>query len=107
MLLFPGLCLFFWAVWVSVSYLYGVIGETMSKEGLFTLFVDNLPEFVSLPWFKKLFNNYGVVKDAFIPEKRSKISGRKFGFVRYNCSIFAEVAIARAKAYGVRTKNCL
>ncbi|KAH7840096.1 hypothetical protein Vadar_012527 [Vaccinium darrowii] len=77
----------------------------MSKEGLFTLFVDNLPEFVSLPWFKKLFNNYGVVKDAFIPEKRSKISGRKFGFVWYNCSISAEVAIARANGLWCEDKK--
>lgn len=51
---------------------------------------------MSLSWFKKTFNNYGVVKDAFIPEKRSKISGRKFGFVRYSCSISADVAIAKA-----------
>lgn len=95
-LLLPGCCssseLWCFCFW----HLYGVIGEAMSREGMFTLFVDNLPELVSLSWLKKMFNDYGVVKDAFIPEKRSKISGRKFGFVRYNCSISAEVATARA-----------
>lgn len=34
-------CFCFW-------HLYGVIGEAMSREGMFTLFVDNLPELVSL-----------------------------------------------------------
>lgn len=72
---------------------------------MFTLFVDNLPELVSLSWLKKMFNDYGVVKDAFIPEKRSKISGRKFGFVRYNCSISAEVAIARANGLWCEDKK--
>ncbi|KAH7833078.1 hypothetical protein Vadar_002941 [Vaccinium darrowii] len=77
----------------------------MSREGMFTLFVDNLPELVSLSWLKNMFNNYGVVKDAFIPEKRSKISERKFGFARYNCSISAEVAIARANGLWCEDKK--
>ncbi|KAH7834714.1 hypothetical protein Vadar_018880 [Vaccinium darrowii] len=64
-------------------------------ETIFTLFIDNLPEDVSHSWLKKLFSNYGVVIDAFIPEKRSKVTGRKFGFIRYNCSISAEVAISK------------
>ncbi|KAH7848104.1 hypothetical protein Vadar_033833 [Vaccinium darrowii] len=59
-------------------------------ETIFTLFIDNLPEDVSHSWLKKLFSNYGVVIAAFIPEKRSKVTGRKFGFIRYNCSISAE-----------------
>lgn len=36
------------------------------SSGLFTLFVDNLPEDVGLLWFRKFFNQFGVVKDAFL-----------------------------------------
>ncbi|KAH7845833.1 hypothetical protein Vadar_006570 [Vaccinium darrowii] len=66
------------------------------NEVIFTLFIDNLPEDANQSWLKKLFSSYGVVKDAFIPEKRSKATGRMFGFVRYNCSVSADVAISKA-----------
>ncbi|KAI8567011.1 hypothetical protein RHMOL_Rhmol02G0088100 [Rhododendron molle] len=53
---------------------------------LFPLFVDNLPENVVLLWFRKFFNQFGVLKDAFILVKCSKVTKRRFGFVRYNCA---------------------
>ncbi|KAH7843699.1 hypothetical protein Vadar_019725 [Vaccinium darrowii] len=70
---------------------------------LFTLFIDNLPEDASNSWLKEFFSNYGVVIGTFIPEKRSKATGRKFGFVRYNCSVSADVAIS--KAHGLWCKD--
>ncbi|KAL7237766.1 hypothetical protein ACSBR2_003963 [Camellia fascicularis] len=39
-----------------------------------------------------LFNKFGVVKDVFIPQKRRKATNTRFGFVRYDCSITADVA---------------
>ena len=47
-------------------------GLGSKNQPLFTLFIDNLPEGVDQGWLRKTFNNYGVVKDAFIPYKRSK-----------------------------------
>ncbi|KAL7161381.1 hypothetical protein ACSBR2_041940 [Camellia fascicularis] len=43
-----------------------------------------------------LFSSYGVVKDVFIPNKRRKATGSRFGFVRYDCSIAARVAVQKA-----------
>ncbi|KAH7850355.1 hypothetical protein Vadar_031548 [Vaccinium darrowii] len=69
----------------------------------FTLFVDNLPVDVGILWFRNFFNRFGVVKDAFISSKRSKITNRRFGFIRYNCATSADMAIS--KAHGVWIEN--
>ncbi|KAI8562178.1 hypothetical protein RHMOL_Rhmol03G0014700 [Rhododendron molle] len=61
----------------------------------FTLYVDNIPEFKDHIWLKKTFNKFGVVRDAFIPHKRSKRTGKKFGFVRYDCPTAAGMAVSR------------
>lgn len=65
-------------------------------DKLVTLFIDNLPEKSSHWWLRKVFSNYGSVRDAFIPAKRSSKIGTKFGFVRYDCSVSADMAIFRA-----------
>ncbi|KAL7174982.1 hypothetical protein ACSBR2_028731 [Camellia fascicularis] len=49
------------------------------------------------------FNKFGVVKDAFIPSKRRKVTGSRFGFVRYDCKVAAEMAVL--KANGLRCDN--
>ncbi|KAL7180865.1 hypothetical protein ACSBR1_039845 [Camellia fascicularis] len=43
-----------------------------------------------------LFNKVGVVKDAFIPLKRRKATGSRFGFVRYDCKVATEMAVLKA-----------
>lgn len=65
-----------------------------NKE-IYTLFVDNIPEENDHHWLQRTFNNFGVVKDAFIPWKRSKCTGNKFGFVRFGCPISAGMAVSR------------
>ncbi|KAH7835758.1 hypothetical protein Vadar_029555 [Vaccinium darrowii] len=72
---------------------------------LISLFVDNLPEDVGINWFRKFFSQYGVVKDAYIPFKRSKVSKRRFGFVRYNCLSSAEVAISKANGFWIDNRK--
>ncbi|KAH7856358.1 hypothetical protein Vadar_000558 [Vaccinium darrowii] len=72
---------------------------------LFTIFVDNLPEDVGLIWFRKFFNQYGVVVDAYIPIKRTKVTKRRFGFVRYNCASSAEVAISKANGFWIEDRK--
>lgn len=52
-------------------------------RGIFMVYVDNLPTGVGLPWFHNFFSNFGSVKDAYLPIRRSKCTGNRFGFVRY------------------------
>ncbi|KAL7208280.1 hypothetical protein ACSBR1_030104 [Camellia fascicularis] len=44
----------------------------------------------------KLFTKFGIVKDAFIPFKRRKVTNSRFGFMRYDCRIAVSVAIQKA-----------
>ncbi|KAL7204983.1 hypothetical protein ACSBR2_017996 [Camellia fascicularis] len=43
-----------------------------------------------------IFSNYGIVMDAFIPNKRRKMTRSHFGFVRYSCSVAADIAVQKA-----------
>ncbi|KAH7856731.1 hypothetical protein Vadar_004862 [Vaccinium darrowii] len=52
-------------------------------DGLFTVFVDNLPSSMDVAWLRQLFSPFGCVKDVFIPSKRSSSFNTKFGFVRF------------------------
>ncbi|XP_028124251.1 serine/arginine-rich splicing factor SC35-like [Camellia sinensis] len=51
-----------------------------------------------------LFNKFGVVKDVFIPQKR-KATNTRFGFMRYDCSIAADVAEQKANGLWVDDKS--
>lgn len=64
------------------------------NEDFITLFVDNIPEEANLSWLSSTFNNFGVVKEVLIPNKRT-YRGTRFAFVSYNCPISADVAILR------------
>ncbi|KAG5537241.1 hypothetical protein RHGRI_024627 [Rhododendron griersonianum] len=72
---------------------------------MFTLFVDNIPEEKDHHWLQRTFNNFGVVKDAFIPWKRSKRTGNKFGFVRFDCHVSADMAVSRLNGIWVGNKR--
>lgn len=67
---------------------------------LITLFVDNLGQKVDNALLRRKFSDYGVVKDVFIPMKRGKNSGRRFGFVRFDCPVSVDIAVE--KANGIR-----
>ncbi|KAL7265657.1 hypothetical protein ACSBR1_003444 [Camellia fascicularis] len=75
------------------------------RASLFTLFVDNLPESMASRKLYDLFNMFGVVKDVFIPQKRRKLTYTRFGFVRYDCSITADVAEQKANGLWVDDKS--
>lgn len=55
-------------------------GNSNGNNPMFTLFVDNLPEDVSRRWVRYLFNKFSVVKDVYIPGKRSKVIGKNICF---------------------------
>ncbi|KAL7161623.1 hypothetical protein ACSBR2_042151 [Camellia fascicularis] len=74
--------------------------------GLFTLFVDNIPEAMNPKRLYGLFSKFGIVKDVFIPmKKRKATTGSKFGFVRYDCSVAAEIAVPKANGLWCEDKE--
>ncbi|KAL7210007.1 hypothetical protein ACSBR1_031558 [Camellia fascicularis] len=75
------------------------------RASLFTLFVDNLPESMVPRKLHGLFNKFGVVKNVFIPHKRRKATNTRFGFVRYDCAIAADVAKQKANGLWVDDKS--
>ncbi|KAH7863185.1 hypothetical protein Vadar_014453 [Vaccinium darrowii] len=80
-------------------------GKGNRNNPIFTLFVDNLPADVSHRWVRNLFNKFGVVKNVFIPGKKSKVTGRLFGFVRYDCEVSAELAITKVNAIWIEDRK--
>lgn len=62
--------------------------------GVSTIFVDNLPFQIRKIWVHNLFARYGKVKEVVIPNKRSKVTGQSFGFVRFFNEDDARSAIA-------------
>ncbi|CAL5356713.1 unnamed protein product [Camellia sinensis] len=65
-------------------------------QGLFTVFVDNLPGATNAESLFKLFTKFGIVKNVFIPLKRRIVSKSRFGFVRFDCPVAADIAIQQA-----------
>ncbi|KAL7197880.1 hypothetical protein ACSBR2_020409 [Camellia fascicularis] len=50
-----------------------------------------------------LYSKFGIVKDVFIASKTTKSTRTRFGFVRFDCPVAAEVAIQ--KTNGIRCDN--
>ncbi|KAL7172767.1 hypothetical protein ACSBR2_032274 [Camellia fascicularis] len=71
-------------------------GNRSLPEGLFTIFADDLPNSMDPKRLFSMFGKFGVVKDVFIPAKRRKGTGTRFGFVRYDCRVAADMAIQKA-----------
>ncbi|GAB2303609.1 hypothetical protein Dimus_037596 [Dionaea muscipula] len=69
---------------------HGLRSGSCGSNGLiFSLFVEDLPKTINPVTMNNLFAKFGVIKDVFIPSKRSK-AGKRFGFVRYDCLVAAE-----------------
>ena len=65
-------------------------------QGLFTVIVDEIPESMNPKKLFGLFSQCGVVKDVYIPMKRRKATGSRFGFVSFDCHVAAKVAVQKA-----------
>ncbi|KAL7227601.1 hypothetical protein ACSBR1_022464 [Camellia fascicularis] len=72
------------------------LGGPIVESGVVTLFVDDIPASMSSKNLFIMFSNFGVVMDAFIPMKRRKSTGSRFGFVRFDCPTAADVVIQKA-----------
>ncbi|KAH7862923.1 hypothetical protein Vadar_011144 [Vaccinium darrowii] len=81
---------------------------SMSMGGrIFTVFIDNLPNGVGLPWLRKFCSNFGMVKDAYLPLRRSKRTGNRFGFVKYESIKGADQAIEKANGFWIGKKHLI
>ncbi|XP_028070288.1 uncharacterized protein LOC114272780 [Camellia sinensis] len=63
---------------------------------IYSVFVDNIPASMGAKGLSKLFSNFGVVLDAYIPQKRRRSTGSRFGFIRYGCPVAASMALQKA-----------
>ncbi|KAL7212302.1 hypothetical protein ACSBR2_015058 [Camellia fascicularis] len=84
--------------WRSVLYGRGrrEQGSVPGKSGLYTIFMDNIPLSMNPKGLYELFKKFKVVRDVFIPNKTRKTTRLRFGFVRYDCSVTAEMAVQKA-----------
>ncbi|KAL7239706.1 hypothetical protein ACSBR2_005566 [Camellia fascicularis] len=92
--------------WVPVvSQWKGGRGKGMeATHGLFSVFMDNIPSKMDAKSLFKFFSKFGIVKDAFIPSKRRLVSNSRFGFVRFDCYVAADIAIQKANGLLVDDK---
>ncbi|KAL7263042.1 hypothetical protein ACSBR1_001254 [Camellia fascicularis] len=82
--------------------------DTWNKEvsnGLFSVYVDNLPFNMDPRALYKLFTKFGIVRDVFIPQKRRKTTNSRFGFVRFDCSVATNVAVQKADGLWVEDRE--
>lgn len=49
----------------------------------FSVFVQNIPEKLDQHGLKGIFRKAGIVKDVYIPTRRGKTTGRRYGFLRF------------------------
>ncbi|CAL5400682.1 unnamed protein product [Camellia sinensis] len=71
-------------------------GRSNSTGGVHNVFVNNLPDSMHPKGLYDLFTNFGVVIDVYISSKRRHSTGTRFGFVRYDYLVTAEMAIQKA-----------
>ncbi|KAL7263526.1 hypothetical protein ACSBR1_001644 [Camellia fascicularis] len=75
------------------------------RSGLFTLFVDNIPNSMDPKGLFYLFQKFGLVRDVFILQKKRKATNSRFGFVKFDCSLATKVAIQKANGLWVDDKK--
>ncbi|GAB2299978.1 hypothetical protein Dimus_034024 [Dionaea muscipula] len=96
--------------WTTVLWKNFHHSKTASRSSdgrMISLYVEDIPDSYANGDLHRLFSKFGVVKDVFIPRKISK-TGKRFGFVRYDFLVSAEVAIqkvSRRRSYADVTRN--
>ncbi|GMP95174.1 hypothetical protein CsSME_00044319 [Camellia sinensis var. sinensis] len=93
--------------WIPVVRDKGRSGTWRSRmsSGVFNVFVDNLPASLDPKGLFNLFTKFGVIKDVFMPKKRRRATNTRFGFVRFNCSVAARVAVQKANGLWVDDRS--
>ncbi|KAL7163175.1 hypothetical protein ACSBR2_039302 [Camellia fascicularis] len=75
------------------------------ENEIFNIFMDNLPESMKPKGLIMLFTKFGIVKDVFIPMKRRKLTGSRFGFIGYGCRVSRDVAVQKANGIWIENKE--
>ncbi|KAH7865644.1 hypothetical protein Vadar_009231 [Vaccinium darrowii] len=88
------------------SFRFGNYGPSNGYKGSsFTIYVDNLPNSVGTPWFRKFFSNFGFVVDSHLPVKTSRRTGNRFGFIRFDIRKEVDLAIENANRIGIGKRS--
>lgn len=77
------------------------------KGSLFTVYVDNLPNSVGIPWFRKFFSNFGFVVDSHLTVRKSRRTGNRFGFIRFENRSAVDIAIAKANGLWIGKRRLM
>ncbi|KAL7236416.1 hypothetical protein ACSBR1_019657 [Camellia fascicularis] len=77
------------------------VWSTEGSKGLSSVFVDNIPSTMDPKSLFHLFTKFGRVKDVFIPQKRRKTTNTRFCFIRFDCSVMANVVVQKANGLWV------
>ncbi|KAF5959503.1 hypothetical protein HYC85_000712, partial [Camellia sinensis] len=56
---------------------------------------DNISNAMDAKTLFNLFTKFGIVKDVFIPAKRRVVTNSRFGFMRFDCHVAADIAIQK------------
>ncbi|XP_028093146.1 serine/arginine-rich splicing factor SC35-like [Camellia sinensis] len=93
--------------WIPVVRDRGGSGPWRSEgsAGVFNVLVDNLPASLNPKGLYNLFTKFGVVIDVFIPQKRHRMTNTRFGFVRFGCSVVANIAVQKANGLWVDDRS--
>ncbi|XP_028063416.1 uncharacterized protein LOC114266695 [Camellia sinensis] len=80
------------------------IWRNEGSAGVFTIFVNNIPNSVIPKGFYNLFTKFGVLKDVFMPQKKIRVINTRFGFVRFDCCVAAKIVVEKANGLWVDDK---
>ncbi|GAB2280111.1 Serine arginine-rich splicing factor 2 [Dionaea muscipula] len=82
----------------------GYADRRQSEDVEFSVFVDDIPTDMELNDVRRVFKNFGIVTDVFLPRKKS-VRGTRFGFVRYNCEVAAWMAVEKGNGLWIKDKQ--
>ncbi|GAB2266831.1 Serine arginine-rich splicing factor 2 [Dionaea muscipula] len=82
----------------------GYAGQRQGRDVEFSVFVDDIPTDMELNDVRRVFKNFGIVTDVFLPRKKS-VRGTRFGFVRYNCEVAAWMAVEKGNGLWIEDKR--
>ncbi|KAL7218407.1 hypothetical protein ACSBR2_011636 [Camellia fascicularis] len=77
----------------------------VQNDGLFTIFVDNIPESMGPKSLYIMLNKFGAVKDVFIPTKTRIVTGTRFDFIRFDCLVAKNLVVQKANGLWVEDKE--
>ncbi|KAH7857944.1 hypothetical protein Vadar_018185 [Vaccinium darrowii] len=81
--------------------------KELEVEGVFVLTIEALGGSVGIPWFRKFFSNFGFVVDTHLTVKKSRRTGNRFGFIRFENKRAVDIAIAKANGLWIGRRRLM